>query len=153
VNGTGRGWTARWLYVAGGSLAVGLGTLGVFLPLLPTTPFLLLAAWCYARGSRRFHTWLLGIRWCGAYIRAWQERRGVPMRFKVLAIVALWVSISSSALLVVNAWWLRGVLWAIAVGVTVHLVKLPTLRVPVEDPCRPGAGVGVAPVPPGKDGA
>ncbi len=147
-----RGRSARYLYVIAGTVAVGLGALGVVLPLLPTTPFLLLAAWCYARGSRRFHSWLLGIRWCGAYIRAWQERRGVPARFKILAIVALWLSITSSALLVVEAWWLRGLLWAIAVGVTLHLVKLPTLRVPEVARCK-DAGFGAEPAPPGEDGA
>jgi hypothetical protein len=73
------------LIIAGTSFA-GLGILGIFLPLLPTTPFLLLAAACYARSSERFYNWLLNNRWFGHYIRNYLEGKGVPLRVKVLSI-------------------------------------------------------------------
>lgn len=116
----------RALLLAGGAMALGLGVLGVFLPLLPTTPFLLLAAACFARSSRRFHDWLLGHRVLGRYIRDYREGRGMPLRAKIVALALLWGSIGSSALLVVELLWVRLLLAAIAVAVTVHLVRLPT---------------------------
>ncbi len=68
----------RILLLSLGWLAVVLGTLGVVLPLLPTTPFILLAAWCFARSSPRFHHWLLYRSWFGGYLRHWQKHRAMP---------------------------------------------------------------------------
>ena len=98
------------------------------LPVLPTTPFLLLAAFCYARGSERFHHWLLHNRWFGAYIRNYREGRGIPFREKVLTIAALWVSIGFSVVYIVPVWWGKVIMLAIATGVTAHLVKTKTLK-------------------------
>jgi len=111
-----------------GSLCVALGVLGIFLPLLPTTPFLLLAAVCFARSSKRFYDWLMNNRWFGEYIRSYREGRGIPLKQKVLAIILLWLTIGSTALLAVTLWWVRLILLCIAVGVTIHLVKLKTYR-------------------------
>jgi uncharacterized membrane protein YbaN (DUF454 family) len=118
----------RSLWIAAGTLAVALGILGMFLPVLPTTPFLLLAAFCYARSSERFYRWLLYNRWFGEYIRNYREGRGIPLREKVLTLAALWATIGFTALYVVTSWWGRLILVAIATGVTVHLVKVKTFR-------------------------
>lgn len=76
-----------------GALCVVLGIIGVFLPLLPTTPFLLLASWCFARGSERLHRWLLSHRVFGDYLRNFEAGRGIPLRAKIVATVLLWSSL------------------------------------------------------------
>jgi uncharacterized membrane protein YbaN (DUF454 family) len=116
---------ARWLLVVAGSLCLGLGVAGIFLPVLPTTPFLLLAAVCYAHGSRRLHDWLLGTR-LGAYIRAWREKNGIPLRLKIATLTLLAVVITASAVFFVEALWLRILLGAVLVGVSIHILSIPT---------------------------
>ncbi len=118
----------KGLWIAGGSLSVALGVIGIFFPVLPTTPFLLLAAFCYARSSRRFYDWLLNNRWFGAYIRNYREGRGIPLTEKILAISSLWLTIGFSILFVVRVMWVKLLLLAIAVGVTIHLVCIKTLH-------------------------
>ena len=109
-----------------GTLCVALGVMGMFLPILPTTPFLLLAAVCYARSSRRFYDLLLTNRWCGDYIRNYREGRGIPRQQKVLTIALLWLTIGASALFAVSLWWVRLLLFGIATGVTIHLLRIKT---------------------------
>lgn len=81
------------IYNAAGVLALLLGILGLFLPLLPTTPFLLLASWCFARGSERLHRWLLSHRVFGEYLRNFEAGRGIPLKAKILATAMLWASL------------------------------------------------------------
>lgn len=116
----------RVLLIAAGTLAVGLAILGIFLPILPTTPFLLLAAFFYARSSERFLHWLLTNRLFGAYIDNYRRGHGIPRREKILTLTALWLTIGFSAFYVVHVAWLRILLGLIAVGVTVHLARIPT---------------------------
>jgi len=116
------------LLIAAGSLMVGLGILGIFLPLLPTTPFLLLAAACYIRSSRRFYEWLINNRWLGRYIRDYREKRGVPAAAKIVSLFLLWATIGVSAVFVADALWLRVILIIIAVGVTTHILSLRTIK-------------------------
>jgi len=118
----------RGALIVFGTLFVGLGLLGIFLPVLPTTPFLLLAAVCYARSSQRFYDWLLNNRWFGEYIRNYREGKGVHLRHKVSALVLLWGTIGAAVLLWVQNGWVRALLLVIAVGVTIHLAQLKTLR-------------------------
>jgi len=125
---------ARVLLIVSGTFFVALGVLGIFVPVLPTTPFLLVAAFCYARSSERFLHWLLTNRWFGAYIKNYREGHGIPLREKILTIVALWLSISFSALYVVESWWGKLLLVAVAVGVTVHLFRIKTPRADAKTP-------------------
>ena len=118
----------RILLTVIGTLFVALGVLGMFLPVLPTTPFLLLAAICYARSSKRFYSWLITNRWCGEYIRNYREGRGITLRHKVLAISLLWLTIGYTAWFVVSLWWVILILFGIAAGVTLHLVKIKTCK-------------------------
>jgi uncharacterized membrane protein YbaN (DUF454 family) len=118
----------RALLIILGTLCVALGVLGMFLPVLPTTPFLLLAAVCYGRSSEKFYHWLMTNRWFGEYIRNYREGRGIPLKQKVLTISLLWLTIGSTAWLAISQWWVRWILLGIAVGVTIHLVKVKTYK-------------------------
>src|SRR3990172_10915598 len=88
------------LLLAAGFATSGLGILGIFLPVLPTTPFLLIAAACFARSSEKFHRWLLNNRFLGGYIRNYIEGRGMPVKNKVFTLVLFWAGISLSAYLI-----------------------------------------------------
>ncbi len=113
------------LLVVGGTISVALGVVGIFLPLMPTTVFLLLAAACYARSSDRCYEWLTRHRWLGAYIRNSREGRGMTRRHKTLTLAMLWIGIGASAIFSVDAWWLRAGLVLIAAAVTAHVARLP----------------------------
>lgn len=118
----------RTLLVIAGTLCVALGVLGMFLPVLPTTPFLLLAAVCYARSSKPFYHWLTTNRWCGAPIRNYREGRGITLRHKVLTLSLLWLTIGYTACFVLPLWWAKLSLLGVAGGVTFHLVRMKTFK-------------------------
>jgi len=118
----------RILLITAGTLSVGLGILGIFVPVLPTIPFLLLAAACYARSSQRFYDWLLNNKYFGNYIRNYQQRKAVPLRVKVLTLALLWITIGCSVMFAVEVFLVRVFLILIAIGVSIHIFSLRTLR-------------------------
>ena len=109
-----------------GSLCVALGVIGIFLPLMPTTVFLLLAAACYARSSERFYQRLVNNRLLGHYIRS--RGRGMRRRDKAITLGMLWVGIGATMIWTAESTWLRLVLLGIALSVTVHVARLPAFR-------------------------
>ncbi|AJJ63343.1 DUF454 family protein [Yersinia aldovae] len=117
---------SRWLLIALGWLAVVLATLGVVLPLLPTTPFLLLAAGCFARSSPRFHHWLLYRSWFGSYIRSWQQHRALPPGAKWKAVLITLLTFSLS-LWLVKIWWVRGILLLILIILLTFMLRIPVI--------------------------
>jgi uncharacterized membrane protein YbaN (DUF454 family) len=123
-----RSTVLRTLLLGLGTLSLLLGIIGIVLPLLPTTPFLLLTAACYARSSRRFYHWLMHNRVFGRYIRDWRAGHGIPLRAKVIAITLFVTAISTSIIFFAPFLWLRLLLGAIGVVVGVHLLRLPTRR-------------------------
>lgn len=116
----------RLALLLAGSVALVLGAIGVFVPLLPTTPFLLLAAACFIRSSPRAYRWLMGNRLLGGYIRSYRSGAGIPLRVKVFTLSLLWLTIGYSALHVVQNLWIRIGLGIIAVAVTAHIVTIRT---------------------------
>lgn len=111
-----------------GNFFVAFGILGIFLPLLPTTPFLLLAAACYIRSSERFYNWLMNNKWLGNYIKNYREKKSIPLKVKVLSLSFLWLTIGYSVFFVVNIFLLRVILILIAIGVTIHVLSIRTLK-------------------------
>ena len=122
-----RNWTRPLLIIAG-TLLVGLGIIGILMPVLPTTPFLLLAAACYARSSQRFYHWLLNNKWFGNYIKNYIQRKGVPLKVKILAITWLWITIGFSVVFAVEVFLVRLILILIAIGVSIHIFSIRTLK-------------------------
>lgn len=125
----------RILLIIAGTLCVILALIGVLFPVLPTTPFLLLAAVCYGRSSEKFYHWLLNNGLFGRYIRNYREGRGIPLKQKVITIGLLWLSIGYAAWQVAPQWWLKLILIGVAAGVTTHLVRAKTYR--PEEPTLP----------------
>ena len=117
----------RWLLVTAGVLSVGLAILGIFLPLLPTTPLLLLGAGCFLRSSPRMYKWLITRRWFGKYIQHYREHRAVTTQARLVTLALLWVVIGTTAVFAVESWWIRVLLGMVAVGVTWHIVQLKKL--------------------------
>ncbi|ATR82300.1 hypothetical protein CS390_06860 [Pseudomonas sp. HLS-6] len=116
----------RYLLLAIGWLSVALGVIGIFLPVLPTTPFLLLAAACFARSSPRFHDWLINHAQLGPWIRDYLNGEGIPLKGKVYAIGLMWASISLSCYFVPFPW-ARGFMLTSAVLVSVYILRQKTL--------------------------
>lgn len=122
------GQVRQILWITAGSISLALGTLGLFVPVLPTTPFLLLSAYCYSRGSDRFYHWLVHRSLFGTYIRNYREGLGLPLSQKVITITLLWLTIGAAIVFGGLDWWLRILLVGIAAGVTTHLVRIKTRR-------------------------
>lgn len=118
----------QWLLIAAGTFFLGLGLVGIFIPVLPTTPFLLLAAACFARSSKRFYEWLLNNKWFGSYIKNYREGRGIPMNVKLVTISVLWITILISVFLVIQDLWLELLLLLIASAVTIHILTIKTFK-------------------------
>ncbi|HDP94716.1 MAG TPA: DUF454 domain-containing protein [Candidatus Aminicenantes bacterium] len=118
----------RFLLVTSGAIFVGLGVAGIFLPLLPTTPFLLLAAACYAKSSPHRLQRLLRNRWFGRYLHDYRDGRGIPAWVKVWTLTLLWTTIALSAIFATRLLWVRILLGAVALGITLHILLLPSAK-------------------------
>ena len=116
------------ILVSSGTLFLIIGIIGIFIPLLPTTPFLLLAAACYIRGSKKFYNWLIKNKWLGEYIKNYQEGRGVPLNVKIITIIVLWLTIMISIIIFVSNFIIQIILFFIAIGVTIHILTIKTLN-------------------------
>jgi len=127
----------RVLLLVVGSISLVLGIVGIFLPLLPTTPFLLLTAACYMRSSERMYNWLLNNRRFGEYIKNYQSGRGIPIKTKILAISTLWITLLISMFFMIvrvsgindtGILIIRVILLIIATAVSIHLIRQPTYK-------------------------
>ncbi len=108
-----------------GTMSLILGIVGIFVPLLPTTPFLLLTAFLYLKSSNRAYEWLISQKHLGVYIRNYQENKIIPLRAKILSISLMWISIVSCVCIFVPDayWWLKILLLVVSVGVTLHILS------------------------------
>jgi uncharacterized membrane protein YbaN (DUF454 family) len=120
--------TFRYILIIAGTIFLGFGIIGIFLPILPTTPFLLLAASCYARSSQRFYNYLMNNKWFGNYLKNYYEGRGVSLKLKLFTISFLWITILSSIYFVINNFWVEIILIIIAISVTIHIITIKTYK-------------------------
>ena len=118
----------KQLFIILGFICVALGVLGIFLPVLPTTPFLLLAAWLFAKSSDKLYNKLLENKYVGNYIKNFREHRSIPMLTKIFAISMIWISIGISVVFAVKILWVKIVLISIATIVTAYILSFKTKR-------------------------
>jgi hypothetical protein len=118
----------RYILLFSGVLFLFLGIIGVFIPILPTTPFLLLSAACFARSSKKFYHWLLTNKWFGSYIKNYHEGKGITLPAKIIVITLLWMTILGSILLISPHFWIKLILIIIAVLVTLHIISIKTYK-------------------------
>ncbi|MDD3653890.1 MAG: YbaN family protein [Desulfotomaculaceae bacterium] len=117
----------KYLLIITGSLSLALGIIGVFMPVLPTTPFLLLASFCYIRSSSRMYNWLINHKILGSYIYNYVTYRAIKQSIKIGALIFLWFTLAISILVVSNLH-IRLLLFVVGFGVSVHLLTLKTLK-------------------------
>ena len=118
----------RAVLIVTGTLFLGLAVIGVVIPGLPTTPFVLLAAACYVRSSRRLYAWLLANRIFGKLIRTFQERRSIPRSAKIISVAAMAGMVGASVLFLVEAWWLKLLLIGLGAAGCVVVLHFPTAK-------------------------
>ena len=118
----------RALFFVAGTAALALGIAGIFLPVLPTTPLVLLAATCFARSYRPFHEWLVGHRLFGPIVREWHEHRSIPYRTKLFAIGMMAVALGISIVFFVDPPWLKAALAVGGVALGVYMYRLPSRK-------------------------
>ena len=118
----------KFLFAFLGSVSLALGIMGVFLPVLPTTPFLLLSATLYMRSSQRLYDWLMSHKYLGAYIRNFREHKALPLRVKIVSVTMVWATLLYCAFFVAKEWWMSAVFIVIATGVSVHIISFKTLK-------------------------
>lgn len=114
--------------IACGCISLLLGALGIFVPLLPTTPFVLLAAACFSRSSEKFYNKLLQNKWLGLYVKNYMEGKGIPIKAKVLSLLILWATIGYLSFFLLSVLWVRILIIIVAMAVTVHVLSVKTFQ-------------------------
>lgn len=112
------------LLITAGTILIVISIFGIFIPVLPTTPFLLLSAALFAKSSQRFYDWLVNNRILGRYIKNYREGKGIPLKAKIVAITLLWITIGYTTIFAIDILWLRIILSIIAIGVTIHIARI-----------------------------
>lgn len=112
----------RYLYIVFGTFSLVMGIIGIFLPVLPTTPLLLLTAYCYYRGSDRLYNWLMNHPYLGQHIKRFREQRIIPRKAKAYILTMLWASLLFCAYILTPIW-LKVLMITIAIGVTWHILS------------------------------
>ncbi|MDD4515459.1 YbaN family protein [Massilibacteroides sp.] len=120
--------TKKAIYIIVGTISLVLGAIGIFLPLLPTTPFWLLTCWCYLRGSQRLYDYVMANRYFGPYIRNYVVHKAIPIRTKVTALSVMWLSTILTSLFLIENGWMKLGLVLISTAVTWHIVSFPTKK-------------------------
>ena len=118
----------KWILTILGFIALGLGVLGAFLPVLPTTPFLLLAAALFLRGNKDRYEWLLSHPKLGPYITNFMIHKAIPLRVKIVSVSLIWITLLNCAIFVAEHWALRAFFLVLAIAITIHILSYKTLK-------------------------
>ena len=118
----------KFLLAALGLLSLGLGILGIFLPVLPTTPFLLLASFLFLKSSKSLYDWLMNHPKLGPYISNFLVHKAIPLRVKIVSVSLVWITLLYCALMVAEHWAFRTLFIVIAAAVSVHILSYKTLK-------------------------
>ena len=118
----------KYLLIILGSICLALGVIGIFLPLLPTTPFLLLSAALYVRSSEKLYQWLIHQKYLGTYIRNFCEHKAIPLRAKIFSISMVWITLTYCIIMIIEALWLKAILLLLAISITWHILSYKTLK-------------------------
>lgn len=116
------------IYLTVGIISLAAGLVGVFLPVIPTTPFILLSAWCFFRSSERLFQWVVSNETLGPTIQNYHEGKGIPKNTKIRAVGMMWLTITLSVYFFISNTYLIAFLYIIAIGVSIYLYKLPTVK-------------------------
>lgn len=122
------GKARRIAYIVLGTFFLILGAIGIFVPLLPTTPFWLLTCWFYVRSSETLYNKVMQNRYFGPYIRDFVEDKAIPIRSKVISVGVIWVSAILTSVFLIEQWWIIACLLLISAGVSYHIISYPTKR-------------------------
>ncbi len=117
-----------WILTVLGIITLALGIMGAFLPVLPTTPFLLLSAALFLRSNRRLYDWLLNHPRMGTYITNFIKHKAIPLRVKIISVATLWITLLYCAVFVASHWALSALFIALAIGITIHILRYKTLK-------------------------
>ncbi len=118
----------RTLLIISGIISLVLGIIGILLPVLPTTPFIILAAACFARSSQKFYDRLYENRFFGKILRDFRDKKGLALKYKIYILTMLWLTLTSTAIFFTDSIIVRIILFSIAIAVTVHISKYKTLK-------------------------
>jgi hypothetical protein len=130
--------TRRYALIAVGWTSVGIGVLGMAVPVLPTTCFLLLAGGCFAKSSPRASRWLYSNRLFGRYVKDYKEAKVIPLRVKGLSLAVLWATIGATVI-AVPSWLVRVPVLLIALIITMHVARTASRRLDVAPAVLPDA--------------
>ena len=118
----------KYLLIILGSISLASGVIGIFLPLLPTTPFLLLAAALYVRSSEKLYQWLIHQKYLGNYIRNFREHKAIPLRAKIFSISMVWITLTYCTITVSDEIWVFPLFLILAISITWHILSYKTLK-------------------------
>jgi uncharacterized protein len=112
----------RVMWISFGFLMVILGILGAILPVLPGTVFFIIAAFCFAKSSEKFYKLLIHNKYVGPHLRNYLEDKFIPVKTKIIIISSIWISMTASAVYVLEVFWQRALMFAVAIGVSVYII-------------------------------
>ena len=118
----------KYLLIFLGSLSLALGVIGIILPVLPTTPFLLLAAALYVRSSEKLYQWLINQKYLGTYIRNFREHKAIPLHAKIISISMIWITLIYCTITVSEEIWVKALFLILATSITWHILTYKTLK-------------------------